>query len=141
MKKILLGITLSLFTFVISCKEEAQNTKMEEIMAVHDEVMPKMGRLGTLVGELKGMENDSTETGRKYQEARQDLQEANQAMMDWMQNFGNRFTSDEILNGAALPEKKKQWLNEEKEKVKAVRNQINSSIENAENLLGSTERP
>jgi hypothetical protein len=102
--------------------------------------MPKMGKLGSLVGELNSKENDSTEIGRQYREARIDLQEANEAMMDWMQNFGNRFTPDEILNGAELSEQKKQWLDEEEEKVKALKEQISTSIENAENLLGREDR-
>ncbi len=31
-------------------------------------------------------------------------------MMDWMQDFGSRFDSDEILNGKEI------WLDEEEEK-------------------------
>ena len=56
--------------------------------------------------------------------------------MDWMQGFGSRFDSDEILNGKELTEQKQIWLDEEEEKVKALREQINSSIENAEKILG-----
>ena len=55
-------------------------------------------------------------------------------MMDWMQGFGNRFDSDEILNGKELIEQKLIWLDEEEEKVKALREQINGSIENAEKI-------
>lgn len=108
---------------------------MTEIMAVHDEVMPKMGQFGKLVDELKGMENDSTDMGMRYKKARIELQDTHKAMMDWMQNFGNRFTPDEIMNGAELSEKKREWLNEEEDKVGALKEQINSSIENAQNLL------
>jgi hypothetical protein len=134
--------TLALFLglSVLACKEEKGNFQMKEVMEIHDEVMPKMGKLGSLVGELNSKENDSTEIGRQYREARIDLQEANEAMMDWMQNFGNRFTPDEILNGAELSEQKKQWLDEEEEKVKALKEQISTSIENAENLLGREDR-
>lgn len=126
---------MAIATIVISCKGKEESTQMNHVMAVHDEVMPKMGQLGKLVAELKAMENDSTEIGKQYKTARIELQEANEAMMDWMQNFGNRFTPDEILNGAELSEQKKQWLNEEEVKTKALRNQINASIENAKNLL------
>ena len=56
-------------------------------------------------------------------------------MMNWMQGFGSRFDSDEILNGKELTEQKQIWLDEEEEKVKALREQINSSIENAEKIL------
>ena len=57
-------------------------------------------------------------------------------MMDWMQGFGSRFDSDEILNGKELTEQKQIWLDEEEEKVKVLREQINSSIENAQKILG-----
>ncbi|HEA20362.1 MAG TPA: hypothetical protein ENH87_05540 [Pricia antarctica] len=135
MRPITILAFMAIATIVISCKGKEESTQMNHVMAVHDEVMPKMGQLGKLVAELKAMENDSTEIGKQYKTARIELQEANEAMMDWMQNFGNRFTPDEILNGAELSEQKKQWLNEEEVKTKALRNQINASIENAKNLL------
>jgi hypothetical protein len=56
-------------------------------------------------------------------------------MMDWMQDFGNRFDPDEIMNGKELGQQKQLWLDEEEEKVKALRIQINNSIENAKALL------
>ena len=64
-----------------------------------------------------------------------DLQIAYKAMMDWMNGFGDRFDSDEILNGKELTPQKQEWLNEEEEKVNALKKQINSSIERAEALL------
>lgn len=139
MKKLFLLVTMASLTLTISCKEEKEFPQMKEVMAVHDEVMPKMGQLGKLVGELKGMENDSTEIGKQYMDARIDLQDANQAMMDWMQGFGSRFTPDEIMKGAELSEQKRQWLDEEKDKVRAVKEHINSSIENAQRLLGKED--
>ncbi|SDD60296.1 hypothetical protein SAMN05421636_101172 [Pricia antarctica] len=139
MKKLMLLMTIALITFSTSCKEKKESIQMKEVMAVHDEIMPKMGQFGKLVGQLKGMENDSTEMGMQYKKARIDLQDAHKAMMDWMQNFGNRFTLDEIMKGAELSEQKLQWLDEEEEKVKALKEQINSSIENAQNLLGKED--
>ncbi|CAN0593892.1 unnamed protein product [Ectocarpus sp. 12 AP-2014] len=56
-------------------------------------------------------------------------------MMDWMQGFGDRFDADEILNGKDLTDEKKKWLLEEEEKVKQVKENINSSIANAEKIL------
>ncbi len=129
------AITLVLF---LSCKEEEKKSEttsqMKEVMAIHDEVMPKMGTIGKLVSELKP-KVDSTETGIENGKAMKDLQTAHKSMMDWMKGFGDRFNSDEILNGAALTEQKQEWLNEEEKKVKALKLQINSSIENAEKLL------
>ena len=110
---------------------------MEEVMAIHDEVMPKMGKLGKLVGQLKPMA-DSLGAESPQAMAMRDLQIANKSMMDWMQDFGNRFDSEEIMEGKALTAEKQKWLNEEEEKVKNVKEQINSSIEKAEALLESS---
>ncbi len=126
---------------LISCKDSPKSeentdssTKMEEVMAVHDEVMPRMSTIGKLVAELKPMA-DTTEQGLQYQKAMLDLQDAHKSMMDWMKGFGDRFDSDEILNGKELTPEKKVWLLEEEVKVNTLREQINSSIENAEELL------
>ena len=141
MKKTFSILVCAVLFLNFSCKEEKKApegpTQMEQVMAIHDEVMPKMGTLGKLVGQLKA-KVDTTEMGQKYEVAMKDLQAANMAMMDWMKNFGNRFDSDEILNGKELTEEKQLWLNEEEEKVKALKEQINGSIERAQALLAET---
>ncbi|OQD44465.1 hypothetical protein BUL40_02625 [Croceivirga radicis] len=137
MKKIVF-LFISLVFFACNEKKEETNTKptqMQTVMAIHDEVMPKMGKLGRLVGQLKE-KVDTTAQSMVYQEAMKDLQEANMAMMDWMKGFGDRFDSDEILNGKELSPQKQEWLNEEEVKVKELKEQINSSIARAETLLG-----
>ncbi|NNK20687.1 MAG: hypothetical protein HKP07_05220 [Flavobacteriaceae bacterium] len=129
---------LSLLLISISCKTEPKkaetSSKMEEVMAVHDEVMPKMSTISKLVAQLKPMA-DTTETGKDYMIAMKDLQAAHKSMMDWMQGFGARFDSDEILNGKELNDEKKQWLLEEEEKVNQLKEDINNSIAKAEELL------
>lgn len=105
-------------------------------MAVHDEVMPKMSKIGNLVGQLKPIA-DTTAADSEYHKAMTDLQAAHKSMMDWMKGFGDRFDSEEILKGKALTPEKKQWLDEEEIKVKAMRDQVNSSIEFAEKLLAN----
>ncbi len=136
MKKVLL--LLFIITLCWACKTEPKATdaptQMEEVMAIHDEVMPKMGKLGKLVATLKE-KVDTTEQGKQYEAAMKELQASNQAMMDWMKGFGDRFDSDEILEGKALTPQKQEWLNEEEVKVEALREQINSSIAQAEKLL------
>lgn len=135
--KILILILIGSSLFV-NCKgdkkPEAESGQMEEVMAIHDEIMPKMGDIGKLVDQLKARA-DSTDTGKKYEQAMHDLQEAHMAMMEWMQNFGKRFDSSEILDGKALSEEKQQWLDEEEARVKALKEQINNSIARAEELL------
>lgn len=142
MRKQFLMIPILCSIFLLSCKEEKKQaedpTQMQQVMAVHDEVMPKMATIGKLVGELND-KVDSTETGLKYDAAKKDLQAAHKTMMDWMQGFGNRFDSDEILKGKELTAEKQQWLNEEEEKVNALKEQIKTSIEQAETLLGKEQ--
>lgn len=137
------NITILLASFLVfsfsSCKQDKKDENkpdpMKEVMAIHDEVMPKMSAIGKLVTELN-TKIDSTEAGMVYDEAKKELQAANKSMMDWMHDFGDRFTTDEIMNGKELSPEKQQWLAEEKVKIEAVREQYNSSIENAEKLLG-----
>ncbi|MGB5356728.1 MAG: hypothetical protein WBN11_08535 [Eudoraea sp.] len=125
-------------TFISACKDSPQKSdtpsQMKEVMAIHDEVMPKMGDISKLVATLKS-KVDTTESGKEYEKAMIDLQNAHKEMMDWMRGFGDRFNSDEILNDAALSPEKLKWLEEEEQKIKKVKEDINSSIKNAEKLL------
>ncbi len=133
----IIALILALNFLLLGCKDQDKTTglsQMEEVMSIHDEVMPKMSTLAKLVGELKS-KADSTEQGLKYATAMEDLQDSHKAMMDWMQGFGSRFTSDEILNGALLSEEKQEWLDEEEKKVIALKKQILESIEEAQGLL------
>lgn len=133
MKKFILILVSLIFTISMACKEE-ESDQMKQVMAIHDEVMPKMGKIGSLVAQLR-KKIDSDQGGPVEKKAMEDLQDANASMMEWMQGFGDRFDSEEIINGKALTEEKKQWLNEEEEKVKLVKEKINTSIANAEALL------
>ena len=137
MKKLFTLLTIAGLLSAISCKDSKkmdEPTRMEQVMDIHDEVMPKMGTLGKLVGQLKPMA-DSLGAESIEAKAMKDLQQANKSMMDWMQGFGNRFDSEEIMNGKELSEEKEQWLKEEEEKVKKVKEDINASIQRAEEIL------
>ncbi|MCX2681816.1 hypothetical protein OOZ15_17815 [Galbibacter sp. EGI 63066] len=140
MKRILI-ILIAIAVSTIACKQnkkEASSSKMETVMAVHDSLMPKMNTLTQLVGELN-TKIDTTETGLKYKKAQEDLQAAHKSMMEWMKGFGDRFDHEEILKGKALSEEKKKWLDEEEVKVNKLKEQINSSIKNAQELLSKKE--
>lgn len=132
------SVFLSLFLILYSCKTEPKKdespSQMEEVMAVHDEVMPKMGTISNLIADLKP-KVDSTEVGKEYLKAIHDLQGAHTSMMDWMKGFGERFDYEEIMNGKELNAEKQGWLQEEEIKVNELREEINTSIANAERLL------
>ena len=123
------------------CKEDkTPPTRMEQVVAIHDSVMPRMSEIGRLVGRLKPLA-DSTAKGERYQQAMEDPQEAKTAMMDWMAGFGERFDHDEIMKGKELSEQKQVWLREEEVKVKAMADQVKSSIAAAEALLAEQQDP
>lgn len=122
---------------ILSCKEETKDPsaqQMKEVLVVHDEVMPKMGTISKLVVQLKP-KVDSTEQGMVYEKAMKDLQESNTEMMEWMKRFSGRFDSDEIMNGKALTPEKKRWLKEEKQKIEALKQNVEVNISEAEALL------
>ena len=135
-KKLFLVLSI-IIAVAYSCKDQnKENSQMKSVMAVHDEVMPKMGTIGKLVSQLEEkITND--DSSNDYVAAREELKAAHKAMMDWMKGFGDRFDGDEILNGKALTEEKQKWLDEEEAKVNALKDQINSSIKKAEDLLQS----
>lgn len=112
------------FLFVvltIGCKEK---TQLEiDVIAVHDEVMPKMGDIHKAKKQLrkimKTVENDSVST--QILNLIQDLENADEGMMDWMHNWD--VPKDD-------PEKT-AYLNKEMEKITKVKVDMLSSIESA----------
>lgn len=132
MKKILIALLAIVLISFISCKEDKkvakELTQMEQVMAIHDEVMPKLSTINSLHNKL-----DDT----RDKMAKKDLADARAGMMDWMRGFGERFNGEEILNGKALSPEKQEWLDEEEAKVKTMRDKINNSIKNAETILTS----
>jgi len=139
MKKQFLLLASLLLTLSFSCKNEnkavpQEKTQMQEVIAIHDEVMPKMETIGKLIGQIED-KIKATDTPEAFMKARQDLRDSNKAMMDWMMRFGDRFDGEEIMKGKTLSEEKQQLLDEEETKIKALRDQMNTSIKNAEELL------
>ena len=64
--------------------QKAYEQNFNEVLRVHDEVMPKMGELNALSMDLKKkIDADSTST-KKYAKANQDLENAYDFMMEWM---------------------------------------------------------
>lgn len=116
---------------------ETGQAQMKKVMGIHDEVMPKMRLLGQMTQKLQSETDSATTRGQEALNIIGDLKEAYDSMNQWMVGFGDRFTPDEILDGAVLDAQKREWLNEEEAKVKVVRDKINSSLEKAEAFLGS----
>ena len=134
MKKLLIVGVLALS--VVACKNKeaepevpAGPTQMESVVAVHDELMPKMGEIGQLIAKLEA-NIDSTNVDSVKVKAVMDLKDANQSMMQWMRDFGTSFESDEIMKGAPLSEEKQKSLDTFEASVNALKAEMESAMEN-----------
>ena len=142
--KALKALVLSLIlVLTVSCdkkpSQEAQafNSAFKDVMAVHDEVMPKMNEMGKLSTELKA-KVDTTEAGKTYQKALDSLGNAHTLMMTWMEDFSNKFPyAEDRLKGKSTEQilEDIEALKNEKKKVDAVRDAVNGSINNAKTVL------
>ena|SRR5690606_3030344 len=137
MKKTVFLLASFALVLFFSCKGNTKNespTQMQNVIELHDELMAKMGTISTLINQVdaKIKETDSTET---LVTASKNLKEANDAMMNWMVGFSLQFDSEEVMEGKPLTEEKQKLLDEEETKIKALRDQMLSSIETAEKIL------
>lgn len=121
-----------------SCKEKEAKvegpTQMEQVMAVHDELMPKMSTIGSLIGKLEAS-IDTTQVDSMKLKGIEELKNANESMMVWMKDFGTAFESEEILKGKALTEEKVKTLSTFEKIVQDLKTTMEDAIENAEKML------
>ena len=120
--------------------QEEKNKKLQqdlydEVMVIHDEVMPKISNILSLEKDLEGgiTELDSLDPNYseqvkilKNQIAR--LQQADESMMQWMRNFEvnqEGWPHDSIMS----------YLSKEKERISEVRDQMLGAIKGAEDLV------
>jgi hypothetical protein len=102
----------------------------DKVIAVHDEVMPKLGKISDLKGEIENRMKSSIDsaTSNKYLSLMQDLDAADESMWVWMRSFKSDIETlplDSALN----------YLQAEQEKVDKVAEKINTSIAAAEAAL------
>ena len=133
-----LSILLVSFTFTFfSCQENPKDTaeyaQLERILAVHDVVMPEMGTISGLIGQLEPLFTaDSTLV--QYGSAVEDLKMANGAMMQWMMDFSEDFTTDEILGKTMIDKEKQNLLDRYEESANRLKLQMLGSIEQGQDL-------
>lgn len=137
---------------ITSCKEEVTEAQKDlsdkisqydalkkEAMEVHDDVMPKMGTLMELKGQLKEQAQDST-MNSEYAVAQEKLQEAHDGMMEWMRDY-----SDKFPYGTPAPEtlealnQKMPILEQEVKEIKDLRDRTDKTISYSRELLKATE--
>ncbi len=114
--------------------QQLKGDAMKEVMVIHDNLMLEMSSLAKLIGQLENKTGSDTQVN-EYTSSIKELKASNKSMISWMENFGKRFDADEMFRGKALTEEKQKWIKEEKVKVNALKEQINSSMQKAQELL------
>ncbi|MBW2960976.1 hypothetical protein [Mesonia aestuariivivens] len=145
MKKTLVFIFSVLL--LISCGKTQESSKekknydqsIAEILEVHDEVMPKMGTLSSLIEETEA-KVDTTAMGIQFKAANNELKEAHHFMMNWMKDFSEKFPNalKDTTYSKEVYKEREPLLMEEKEEVKEMQHKVNNSIEKAKELLKKT---
>ncbi len=103
--------------------------RWEEMMALHDNVMPKMSEINKISRELKKMENIPVELQAEVQNMLTTLDKADEGMMNWMAGFSkyntNTYSHEDLMKA----------YDQEMEAGKAVEEAILGSIEKGNELL------
>jgi hypothetical protein len=144
MKKILIFLQISIL--LVSCKTNESDTQADtseenmqavlyqEVISGHDEVMPKLQDISSLMERLEAkigeMEQNSggEEELNQLRNQMQMLGDADESMMQWMRNFETKYEGweeDKII----------KYLEEEKQKITNVAVEVNTAIEGARELL------
>jgi hypothetical protein len=137
-------LALSLLVLLVDCNTKTDNggdshhghdsanqALYDEVMKVHDEVMPKMNDIYKLKEDLKKEIADApgmVENKRKeIESAILQLDAASEAMMDWMRNFNP-------LPDSLGEENAREYLEEQKIKVDKVKEEMLRAIDEAKGL-------
>lgn len=132
MKKILFLLPLLIFACQTPQKEEVDLKALkEEVLDIHDEVMPKMSDLRRtrkgLMLQADSIKSIDSLRASVLLSASNDLDSANESMMNWMRNYEPEFsgTDEEVL----------KYLTEQKESISTVREKMLEADENGQKIL------
>jgi hypothetical protein len=108
----------------------------DEVMAVHDEVMPKMGdlrktrkSLEALADSLRSDTTNTSSVGSLMARATE-IEVANEAMMGWMRQY-----NPETMEDGTPHEEVMSYLKEQKTAIEKVRDQMNQALAAGEEAL------
>lgn len=105
----------------------------DQVMEIHDEVMPKMEDLYKMKKELQdkiaGTPGMVENQKKELESMISNLDSASNAMMDWMHNFNP-------LPDSTDQEAAREYLENEMERIKKVRDQTNETLEKAKTIIG-----
>ena len=114
-----------------SVESTGNDALYDQVMKVHDEVMPKMNDIYKLKEELKGKIDNTAglaeEKKKEVESAILKLDSASQSMMVWMRGFNP-------VPDSLGEEKAREYLETEMEKVKNVRGKILEALEEGKTI-------
>ena len=147
--KLLIGLTLAL---IYSCnpsdqnnqgeaiendlppEERAEKNLQDEVLGIHDEVMPRMDELMRLkeqliikVDSLTNLEEDNNQVAELQVKIEQ-LRKSDSAMMTWMRQF-------KAVRDSVSHEERINYLTKEKERIEMVRAMMQEAIKDAKEEL------
>lgn len=123
---------LTIVIFIFACKNKISTPESrlyDHVMAVHDEVMPKMSDIYKARKKLKKIDIPDLESRKN--ELIQELEMADEAMMEWMRQF-DKPTSENIDENMA-------YLQDEKIKIEQVSVQMLKAIEQANTFINQNQ--
>lgn len=119
---------------ILSCgpvnKDPEVKNLYDEVMQVHDEVMPETSTIHKLKKQIRNLNNQDSIS---YVLLKQ-LDDADESMMQWMSDFG----AYKKLNDASK-EDKLNYLNEELIKISEVSNKMKDAISDSKTYLETLE--
>jgi hypothetical protein len=125
------SIYLFFLAFVIVACNTDKDPLYDEVMEIHDAVMPKVSDMSKLGRKLKkqqtGLDSSSLVINQK---AIADLEHAEEAMFDWMNKFESSKKGPEH----------KAYLEEEKVKISKVSDMMLESIDQAQKVLSEYDQ-
>ncbi len=129
-------ITLLTLVLIVSCQPSKDGqvdlkALKDEVFDIHDEVMPKMGDLRrvrkSLMLQADSIQLTDSLRAKTLLEASNRLATANEGMMQWMRDFNPDFEGSY--------EEELKYLNEQKEGITKVRDDMLSSLADGEKIL------
>jgi len=140
MKIVRITLILTLFLFFQACgpSQKELNTEIRsEVIAIHDEVMPKMGQLKSFekkalqrAEEFAAMDTVDAVKVQEMKELAFELDQAYEAMFVWMRQY-------ETEDGDRTPEEVKVYLEEQMISVSEVNRMMKAALSKADSLLNN----
>jgi hypothetical protein len=124
----------------LEAKTATYDALIVEAMAVHDEVMPKMGVLMEYRGRMQEQIKDSR-MNNEFAIAKSKLNEAHDGMMEWMRDYSEKFPYGDPAPATLEDiQQKIPVLEQEVEEIKDLKLRTDKIISYAKELLDETEK-